>query len=270
MKKRRYKKRIHFLFLLTFSFCIIFMSSAYAILSQNIVVQGRATIVSQDNTGGDFVTGEVGEEGGLVENEDGSHDFVGDDLSSVHNCIQLPGDTYLWRILSIDSEGNLKIIRDRDESLSSIYTTTDSSSWENTTVLINLKNFYQEHLSNLSNIIVQKPEWLLTSASNSSPTVVTVQGSYTDSPIGLIRNDEVVDSSGGTCNGECASWLSDGYQWTMTSVTGKPKQAWRMNGGKFRNSNINTDTVYRPVIYLRSTVTFSGGIGTIDDPFVVS
>ena len=270
MKKRRQKKRTRFLLLLTFSFCFVFVSSAYAILSQNIVVQGRATITKQESTGGDFVTGEVGEEDGLVENEDGSHDFVGEDSFSVRNCIQLPGDTYLWRILSIDSEGNLKIIRNRDESLTSIYTTADSSNWAGTTVLANLKKFYQEHLSSLSDVIVQNPNWLLTSASNSEPTVVTAQGSYTDSPIGLIRNDEVVTSSGNVANnGDCVSWLNDGYQWTMTFVTNKPKQAWRMNGGKFRNSNINTDTVYRPVIYLKSTVTFSGGTGTEEDPFVV-
>ena len=157
MKKRRQKKRIHFLLLVTFSFLILFMSSAYAILSQDVVVQGRATIMKQESTGGDFVTGEVGEEGGLVENEDGSHDFVGDETSAVSNYIQLPGDTYLWRILSIDSDGNLKIIRNRDESLTSIYTTADSSNWAGTTVLANLNSFYQEHLANLSDIIVQNP-----------------------------------------------------------------------------------------------------------------
>ena len=219
----------------------------------------------------EFTRGEVGEEGGLVENEDGSHDFVGDETSAVSNYIQLPGDTYLWRILSIDSDGNLKIIRNRDESLTSIYTTADSSNWAGTTVLANLNSFYQEHLANLSDIIVQNPNWLLTSASNSNPTAVTINGSYTDSPIGLIRNDEVVNSSGSVSNnGDCASWLNDGYQWTMTSVTNKPKQAFRMNEGKFRNSNINTNTVYRPVIYLKSTVSFSGGTGTEEAPFVVS
>ena len=219
----------------------------------------------------EFTRGEVGEEGGLVENEDGSHDFVGDETSAVSNYIQLPGDTYLWRILSIDSDGNLKIIRNRDESLTSIYTTADSSNWAGTTVLANLNSFYQEHLANLSDIIVQNPNWLLTSASNSNPTAVTINGSYTDSPIGLIRNDEVVNSSGSVSNNEdCASWLNDGYQWTMTSVTNKPKQAFRMNEGKFRNSNINTNTVYRPVIYLKSTVSFSGGTGTEGAPFVVS
>ena len=269
--KRRRKRKLKIILLITFSFLFLSLSTSYSLLSQELDISSTATISYREQTGGDFVGGIVDEDDGLVENKDGSSNFVGDEGAAVNNFIQIPGDSYLWRILSIDVDGNLKIIRNRDESLTSIYTTGDSSDWANTTVLANLRIFYQEHLSSLSDLIVQNPNWLLTTASNNDATSITVVGSYTDSPIGLIRNDEVISSSGSvSSNGsDCASWLNDGYQWTMTAVTDKSNQAFRMNGGKFRNSNISSDTVYRPVIYLKSTVTFSGGTGTEEDPFVV-
>ena len=56
----------------------------------------------------------------------------------------------------------------------------------------------------------------------------------------------------------------------MTAVARKNSQAWRMNGDKFMNSGVSTSSVYRPVIILKSSTTFSGGTGTEDDPFNVS
>ena len=271
--KRRRKRKLKIILLITFSFLFLLFSTSYSLLSQELEISSTATISYREQTGGDFVGGIVDEDDGLVENEDGSSNFVGDENASVSNYIELPGDSYLWRILSIDTSGNLKIIRNRDESLISVFSTSNNADdWANTTVYQNLQNFYQQYLTSYSDVIVQNPEWLLTEASNSSPTTVTVTGTYTDSPIGLIRNDEVLNSSssGAANNGSVSSWLNDGYQWTMTIVSNRSgRQAWRMNGGRFRNSGVNTQTVYRPVVYLKSTVTFSGGTGTEEEPFVV-
>lgn len=276
MRKRRRQRRKLFIFLFVFSsFLFLTFSSAYAILNCDVAVHGNASLAIQNSSGGDFVEGIVDEDDGLVENGDGSLDFVGDSGTTVNNFIQIPGDDYLWRILSIDVDGNLKIIRNRDESLSMPFISSGGNArdWANTLILQNLKSWYQENLGGYSNIIVQNPEWLVTDAAKPG-TVVNVLGTYTDSPIGLIRNDEIVNSSSTGASGQrVSSWLNDGYIWTMTYVKkgNKTDRAWRVNGDKFMDSAaINAgSTVARPVIYLKSSVMFSSGTGTESDPFVV-
>lgn len=276
MRKRRRQRRKLFIFLFVFSsFLFLTFSSAYAILNRDVVVHGNASLAIQNSIGGDFVEGIVDEDDGLVENGDGSSDFVGDSGTTVNNFIQIPGDDYLWRILSIDVDGNLKIIRNRDKSLSMSFISSGGNArdWANTLILQNLKSWYQENLSSYSDIIIQNPEWLLTDAAKPG-TVVNVLGTYTDSPIGLIRNDEIVNSSStGASDQRVSSWLNDGYIWTMTYVKkgNKTDRAWRVNGDKFMDSAATNagSTVARPVIYLKSSVMFSSGTGTESDPFVV-
>lgn len=275
MKKRKHKKKMTIIFLVAFSFLFLFMATAYSLLNETLTIEGKATITKQEASGGDFVEGVIDEDDGLVENEDGSSNFVGDAGATVNNYIQIPGDSYLWRILSIDVDGNLKIIRNRDDSLTTTFMASknEAYNWASSLVLQNLQTWYQNNLSSLSDYIIQNPEWLLTEASKSSgPTNVTVISSFNASAIGFIRNDEVLNSStGGVANnGNVSSWLNDGYQWTMTAVGGNSKQAWRMNGDKFMNSGVSTNSVYRPVIYLKSSTKFLGGTGTEKDPFIVS
>ena len=275
MRRRRQRRKLFiFLFVLS-SFLFLTFSSAYAILNRDVVVHGNASLVIQNSSGGDFIEGIVDEDDGLVENGDGSSDFVGDSGTTVNNFIQISGDDYLWRILSIDVDGNLKIIRNRDESLSMPFISSGGNArdWANTLILQNLKSWYQENLSSYSDIIIQNPEWLLTDAAKPG-TVVNVLGTYTDSPIGLIRNDEIVNSfSTGASGQSVCSCLNDGYIWTMTYVKkgNKTDRAWRVNGDKFMDSAATNagSTVARPVIYLKSNVMFSSGTGTESDPFVV-
>lgn len=274
MRRGRKKRRVYIFLLFSCSCLFFLLSSSYAILNTKVNVYANASIDSNEVSGKEYVVDVVGSDDSFVENADGSYDFVGTDGSLVHNYVQIPGDSYLWRILSIDISGNLKIIRNRDDSFTSVFDMNgNANDWPNTTIYQKLQLFYQENLSDLSNIIVQNPEWLLTQADKKSgPTTVTVVGTFRDSPIGLIRNDEILTSSGeGITGNTVSSWLNDGYQWTMTYFTNKSNTAWKVNGGKFMNSNASSggNTVARPVIYLKSDIIFSSGTGTEDDPFKV-
>ena len=276
MRRRRQRRKLFiFLFVLS-SFLFLTFSSAYAILNRDVVVHGNASLVIQNSSGGNFIEGVVDEDDGLVENGDGSSDFVGDSGTTVNNFIQILGDDYLWRILSIDVDGNLKIIRNRDESLSMPFISSGGNArdWANTLILQNLKSWYQENLSSYSDVIVQNPEWILNEASDkNNPSVVNTVGVYTDSPIGLIRNEEIFDSNNVNGGNKVSSWLTgDGYQWTMTYYIGNDKQAWRVNNkGKFMNSSMDSSNTYiRPVVYLKANILFASGDGSIDKPFVIS
>lgn len=278
MRKRKQRRKFNFVLLLAFSFCFVFMATAYSILSESLTVSGSATITQKEVSGGDFIESVVGDDDSFVENDDGSYNFVGDEGVAVNNYIEFPeGNSTLWRIISIDVDGNIKIIRDPEASLNSLFMANnkDTYNWETSVVLQNLKNWYQQNLSAYSDVIVQNPEWQLTTVPKNTPLMKppTVLGVYTDSPIGLIRNDEILNSSGSGSSSDknISSWVNQGYQWTMTAISDKPNQAWKVNGGKFMNSGVaSSSTVYRPVIYLKSSVTFSGGTGTWNDPFVVS
>lgn len=275
--RRRRNRKFKLVLLLSFSFFILFLSSSYALLSENLKVIGQATISSVASSGGDFIVDQVGgnEDSGLQDNGDGSYDFVGDDPLSVTNFIKIPGDEVLWRVISIDVSGNLKIIRSSDDNLMGMFNSENSNShdWPSTLIFQTLQDWYQEHLSSYSSIIVQNPEWLLSEAAKNTPTDVTPLGVYTDSPIGLIRNDEVLNSSssGMTNDGNVSSWLNGDYLWTMTYYSDKATEAWRVNDkGKFMHSSVDSSNTYiRPVIYLKSNTIISSGNGTEFKPFVV-
>lgn len=264
---RRANRKFKLVLFFSFSFFIFFLSSSYAVLSENLKVEGVATISYSGPKGGDYIIDSIGEGvGGLKdsENGDGSLVFNGTTSDAVTNFIELPNDTVLWRIVSIDADKNLKIVRNFDSSLSSVYGNSD---WASSTILQNLNSFYQQNLSGISDLIVQNPTWQLSTAKNSNPTAVTFTGTYTSSPIGLLRTDEIASSGQVANNGNATSWINVGNCWTMTIINNK--KVWMSQAGKFSNANLSSSANYRPVIYLKSSVLFSSGDGTVGSPFVV-
>ena len=265
--KRKRTKKIKIMVLVSFSFFILFFSFFYALLSSDLNVDSLATISFSGLKGGDYIIDSVGEGvGGLQDSGsgDGSLVFNGTTSDAVTNFIQIPNDGVLWRIVSIDADKNLKIVRDFDSSLSSVYGNSD---WASSTILQSLNNFYQQNLSGISDLIVQNPTWELTSSSNSNATKTTNIGFYSSSPIGLLRNDEIAASGDVANSGKTTSWVNEGNCWTMTIINSS--KGWMVQGGKFSNSKLTSSANYRPVIYLKSSVLFSSGDGTVGSPFVV-
>lgn len=274
--KRRRAKKIKRLIFFACLFLFLFCSVSYSLLNQKLEIHGKINILAeQSSTAGDMVIDRLeGTDSGLRPNDDGGYNFVGDSTEDANNYIELPGDDHLWRILLIDENGNLKIIRESDNSLQGAYTTNENAhDWVNTNAYQVLQSFYQSHLLHLDTMIVQNPEWILTEATKDNPTGFYSIGIFNSSPIGLIRNDEIYESSISGLQGEVvSSWLNYGYMWTMTNVTDKPKTAWKVNNGKFMNSSAASgDNVYfRPVIYLKSTVKIVDGDGSKDSRFRIS
>lgn len=274
--KRRRAKKIKRLIFFACLFLFLFCSVSYSLLNQKLEIHGKINILAeQSSTAGDMVIDRLeGTDSGLRPNDDGGYNFVGDSTEDANNYIELPGDDHLWRILLIDENGNLKIIRESDNSLQGAYTTNENAhDWVNTNAYQVLQSFYQSHLLHLDTMIVQNPEWILTEATKDNPTGFYSIGIFNSSPIGLIRNDEIDKSSISGLQGEVvSSWLNHGYMWTMTNVTDKPKTAWKVNNGKFMNSSAASgDNVYfRPVIYLKSTVKIVDGDGSKDSRFRIS
>ena len=86
MKRRR---NYRFLLIVSFSFLFLFMSTYYALLNLDLKVFGKSKVTA--TSGGGMVEDNVGEEGGLQEDGDGSH-FVGDG-DEVHNYVKFTTDS---------------------------------------------------------------------------------------------------------------------------------------------------------------------------------
>ena len=184
--------------------------------------------------------------------------------SSVNNYVQLGTDDVLWQIISMNEEnGTIKIVRGYDESLKGSYD-QDDNDWETSDVLSNLNTWYTDNLTDYNDIIVQNPTWDLVEMEGTNASSATVVGSYSGSPIGLINIIEYTQSIDG------ATWMQAKYQWAMTTPIGNTSRAIRINGTKYLSSSVDSEnTVYRPVIYLNSSVIFDSGNGTDDTPFVI-
>lgn len=272
MKRRIRRNKFSIIFHVFSFFLLLLMSSAYSLLNQDIVLSGNARIVNEKINGSAYVVSRLDEEDGLFENVDGSFSFVGDFEQEVHNFIQVPGDSFLWRILSIDKDGNLKLIRDFDESLRSTFMSNTNSGWENSFILENLQHWYQQSFPNFFSFVVSSPKWLVTEVSeNLEEWNFSVLSIFTSSSVGLIRLDEVINSSasGFHSDGTISSWLNDGSWWTMSFVQENERNVWRMDNDRPITSDISASSFYRPVIYLESSTVFSGGNGTLENPFVI-
>lgn len=94
-------------------------------------------------------------------------------------------------------------------------------------------------------------------------------------PIGLITYDELMYSGLNASILNTLSWTySENFYWTMSPslFSSYYKTAYNIcyKGGRISDwCWVNWDMMFKPVISLKSDVEISGGIGTINDPFVV-
>ena len=107
---------------------------------------------------------------------------------------------------------------------------------------------------------------------------------YWDGKVGLMYPSDYGYAAGNNCvtntglyayDGECKNkdWLyiSNNFEWTMTSATSDVLEVWRVSGlGSTGASYTFSPCVSRPVFYLKSSVSITGGTGTESDPYLVS
>ena len=94
-------------------------------------------------------------------------------------------------------------------------------------------------------------------------------------PIGLITSDEVIYSGMTRTDSNPLNWLYiNKWFWTMSPSAWTPEYSKASVWNVYSTANSNASWVsnsgyLRPVINLKSDVEISGGIGTINDPFIV-
>lgn len=117
---------------------------------------------------------------------------------------------------------------------------------------------------------------------NSSPSyncpnteIYNVTSGKLTNPIATINYDELVYAGGVTANNNYTYYLQSGNDyWTMSpyywNSDGTMYQWQVVNSGNLNNGSLTTTNGVRPVINLKSDAIVSGGLGTLDDPWVIA
>lgn len=114
------------------------------------------------------------------------------------------------------------------------------------------------------------PQLFCNNSSNDLFTVTNLKGNnLLKYPIGLITYDELKLAGISSSIFNKSSWIWDNYSYWTITPKGKDENFFLSSDGIISKWSSKTNYAIRPVISLKSDVEISGGIGTINDPFVV-
>ena len=315
-RDRRNNNQKKIVFFGVIAFVAIFMSIGYSLLSEELKLDATANLYASRNflwykLINDFAPVDLVQ----TQYESGKYSYIG---SSPDNYIQLDGS--LWRIISVESDHTLKIIKNdvisskyddsNNRTSSSTYcldlqngcnswdlagTLTNSTitgSVENTSTINDYLNttFY----NNLSNDFKSKiePHFFNIGAIEDNSTFSSIltqeESNYWEGNVGLpLLSDFLYSQSGSTStslssagNSYLYDYASQKILWTMNPLSDDSSKVWtitqdKLHEAKYVNNSseeINSVTytyTAHPTLYLKSTVKFSSGTGTISDPFIL-
>ena len=215
----------------------------------------------------------------------------------------------LWRIIGVfdvkssvngQTEKRLKIIR--DESLGNkAWDSANTNNWTSASLQTYLNGDYLNSLSSEAQGMVGDAKWNLGGWKDSliyanqfyeyerSTTVYSGRSTEWIGKIALMYPSDYMYAGDlskcsknglnwGTDQTNCrdTSWLRNinTTQWTITQISGYPNHSFSVNSAGYVNFNfvINVKNSYasRPVLYLNSSVTITGGDGTSGNPFTLN
>lgn len=201
-----------------------------------------------------------------------------------NNYITFNGE--LWRILSIEGDGRIKIISNYSIGRMPWHDSTRHiNDWNRATLKTYLNDTYINTLSDKDKIVTST--WNIGG--------VGTNDIYNDYPIGLYIREEKSETWSGnvalitvseylrtinriTCGhvvSYCTdyTWISSADFWTLTSSNDNIEGAWRMVNSYGRLADINTTysslNIF-PCVYLQSGIKITGGDGSENNPFALS
>lgn len=209
-----------------------------------------------------------------------------------NNYITFNGEKAGWRIISIEPDGTIKIMRTASiENME--WDSSNNNNWTRPATLNTYLNgtYYNSLNSTAKNQIVSHT-WKIGPVTNDNGCLTDNVNSEGDirwtGKVGLATVSEYLrsssnvgmcrtfalnnDSIGTTCAN--SSWMvnsSYNYWWTLSSYAGSSDNVFYVHsGGKIADITANnTYGAVRPVVYLSSNVTLSGS-GTSSNPYTIS
>ena len=209
-----------------------------------------------------------------------------------NNYITFNDETAGWRIISVECDGTIKIMREGsiDKKQWDTLGSTGNNNWSYPSTLNKYLNetYYNDLNANAKSQIVTK-DWNIgivsSSDNNLANTINDESATKWSGKIALVTTSEYIrsnsnKSSCGTVqqiynatNGQCkgTTWMYiDDYWWTLSSGVEPSMFVFIVqNHGGFGFFFPNQYSLIRPTLYLNSEVTLTGS-GTQSDPYVVN
>lgn len=209
---------------------------------------------------------------------------------NVNNYVTFNNEKAGWRIISIENDGTIKIIR--NSSIGNMtWDSSNNNSWARPASLNTyLNNSYYNILNSTSRSLIVdkyfnagKVDFAETNLQN---TINEENSSKWYGKIGLITASEYARSN--TNESQCGNlnklvyqgqdcgkttWLvDDTFWWTITSLSDNSFLVMSISssGGMIVNNQANTSNEVKPVFYLSTDAKITGGNGTQSNPYVIS
>ncbi len=193
-------------------------------------------------------------------------------------------DNYLYRIIGINSAGDMKIIKYSNLGSRGWDNGQKGSDWAHTALYLDLNDSLflnnTDYIpdSTWSNKImsVDWPFGIITNVNASASTLASIELNFTDSvnaKIGLVYLHDYYYALGGDINCKItncnSNWMfnkTEYYGKMWTPIRYADNGAWTTTGG----DAVSTSRCVRPVFFLRATERIASGSGTITDPYILS
>ena len=195
----------------------------------------------------------------------------------------------LWRIIKIDSEGNIKLIQDEtkirnnwdDRYNVDFKSTVGVNNYELSRVHDRLSSLYDEIFTTgedkkyitSKNLCVGKRYLEDTSKDGTTECNQILE----NQKIGLIQiNEFLIASIDPNCNkvndGSCQNYnYMSSYKdefWSITPVATDTSKVYSIRNGSVKSYSASITKLIRPIIYLNSDVIYSSGDGTKENPYI--
>lgn len=198
----------------------------------------------------------------------------------------------LWRIIGINSDGSIKMIYSEDKVERNVWDDRYNSSRDSyvgindfrvSRLLEYLKKIYEDntYVSKNNKVLLVKHDWCIGKISGDEALISNLNlcsDIYNDLYVGVVQVDDVlIPSIDSNCNSidddECTNYnyfydINSG--WTMNVSSDKTYIAFSSNSGSVSSKNASIDNYVRPVININGNILYSSGLGTVDDPYVIS
>lgn len=293
---RRYRKKKNKqrkIIIISMCSLLFFITVGYAAMSTNLEIKAKGNIIKKNNIGNELIN-----KAGVVTSGDGLYKDVYEEDRYIYkedryiykginpNNYILFSNEELWRIISIEKNGSLKIIK--NEILTSMAWDYDGSNdWETSDIKAYLNGEYYNSLNSAIKNIIVPYEWSIGNVelrNNDLATQIINENMIRSKPanIGLISvSDYLRANSNDQCNtlskynyntDVCkeTDWLLHDY-WMISPSENGNYVFFVLWTGKLGSTYSDFDAIApRPAAYLSSELTISSGNGSFEQPYTLS
>ena len=286
-RKEREKQRKIIIVSMIGLFCI--MSAGYAAFQTNLNINAKGNIVSKGITPSELKNNVVTSGDGLYKDayEEGKYIYRGADPN---NYITFNDE--MWRIISVNSEGNLKIIR-QDSIGDMVWDSSNSNDWAKPASLNTYLNstYYDSLNDDAKKIVIEQMFSIGSVIDHNTNLAVQIQSENSviwTGKVGLISVSEFLRANTNTV--QCASFdlnnanysmcrtanylvpnsMDSLSRWTISALASDLDHVFFVNSsGNVYYNRVPNESSVLPVLYLKSDIYLKGS-GTVDNPYIIN